>query len=239
MREVIPLDAKVYEVLSLAMRYFFTCLGVMIVWRSFSWLRKDRRQTHRRLRQLPDAGTIGILTVESASGDLHTGDIIPVPQEGVLGFSRTCDVVVPADDVATAHLDFTFVDGKGLFIYPRRGCEAVVDGTLLASRRDGDRTPMQHGSVLQVGQAVLRLGVFAGLDVGDAPCHAYVPAMAPEEQGFAPEAPAYDDPLPPYPPMPQAGYPPYQPVTPPPYGQGPYRPPEQSAPWQGGDDDAP
>jgi len=47
-REVIPTDAKVYEVLSLAMRYFFTFLGAMIVWRSFSWLRKDRRKKHRR-----------------------------------------------------------------------------------------------------------------------------------------------------------------------------------------------
>ncbi|MDD6051148.1 MAG: hypothetical protein PUC00_07750 [Clostridiales bacterium] len=236
---MIPLDAKVYEVLSLAMRYFFTCLGVMIVWRSFSWLRKDRRQTHKRLKQLPDAGTIGILTVEVDSGDLEVGDILPVPQEGVLGFSRTCDVVVPADDVATAHLDFTFVDGKGLFIYPRRGCEAVVDGALLASRRDGERTPMQHGSVLQVGQAVLRLGVFAGLDVGEAPCHAYIPPMMPEEQVFAPEATAYDDSQLPYPPMQQAGYSPYSPLTPPPYAPGPYRPPEQTSPWQGGDDDAP
>ena len=36
------MDAKVYEVLALAMRYFFTFMGVMIVWRACSWLRKDR-----------------------------------------------------------------------------------------------------------------------------------------------------------------------------------------------------
>ena len=59
---MIPTDAKVYEVLALAMRYFFTLMGLIIVWRSFSWLRKDRRMKHRRLKQLPDAGTIGILT---------------------------------------------------------------------------------------------------------------------------------------------------------------------------------
>lgn len=214
---MIPLNARVYEVLSLAMRYFFTCLGILIVWCSFSWLRKDRGQKHKRLKQLPDAGTIGILTVEVGSKDLKPGEIIPVPHEGVLGYLRTCDVVVPADDVAKAHLDFTFVDGKGLFIYPRRGCEAVVDGMLLTSRRDGSRFPMQHGSVLQVGQAVLRLGVFAGLNVKEAQYSAYAPAAeSPGDNGFIPESPDFGDP------------------------PDPYAPPDpQPDPWQGGDDDAP
>ena len=174
-KEVTPLDPKVYEVLSLAMRYFFAFVGVMIVWRSFSWLRKDRRATHRRLKQLPDAGTIGILTVDAGSKALPEGRIIPVPHEGVLGFLRTCDVVVPVDDVATEHLDFTFQDGKGLYVFPRRGCEAVVDGFSIVSRRDALAHPMQHGSTLEVGQAVLRLGVFAGLNVQEARPMVYYP----------------------------------------------------------------
>ncbi|MGN1368091.1 MAG: hypothetical protein ACI4WX_04420 [Aristaeellaceae bacterium] len=228
------------------MRYFFTFLGVMIVWRSFSWLRKDRRQKHKRLKQLPDAGTIGILTVEAGSKDLQPGSILPVPYEGVLGFLRTCDVVVPVDEVAAAHLDFTFVDGKGLYIYPRRGCEAAVDGMTLTSRRDGSQYPMQHGSVLQVGQAVLRLGVFAGLNVQETPYTAYAPtAEVPEAPDLPPEPPDFGYPPQPLPPnQPQSGYSasPYEPVNPamPPYGPSPFVPPkQQSTPWQGGDDNAP
>ena len=174
-KEVTPLDPKFYEVLSLAMRYFFTFFGVMIVWRAFSWLRKDRKATHRRLRQLPDAGTIGILSVDAGSRALPEGRAIPVPHEGVLGYLRTCDVVVPVEDVATEHLDFTFIDGKGLYIFPRRGCEAVVDGFPIVSRRDAQAHPMQHGSTLEVGQAVLRLGVFAGLNVQEARTVVYYP----------------------------------------------------------------
>ena len=174
-QEVTPLDPKFYEVLSLAMRYFFTFFGVMIVWRAFSWLRKDRKATHRRLRQLPDAGTIGILSVDAGSKALPEGHVIPVPHEGVLGYLRTCDVVVPVEDVATEHLDFTFIDGKGLYIFPRRGCEAVVDGFPIVSRRDAQAHPMQHGSTLEVGQAVLRLGVFAGLNVQEARTVVYYP----------------------------------------------------------------
>lgn len=226
-------DAKVYEVLALAMRYFFTLMGVMIVWRAFSWLRKDRKLKHRRLKQLPDAGTIGILTVEQGSKQLKPGEVIPVPHEGVLGYLRTCDVVVPVEDVATMHLDFTFVDGKGLYIYPRRGCEAVVDGNLLTTRRDSHRCPMQHGSTLKIGQAVLRLGVFAGLNVKEAQMAPYIPEPEyPVGDTYVPPMPPV---YPPYPPYQQA---PYQPQNPP--VQPPYAPPLQpmNTPWQGGDDDA-
>ena len=205
------------------MRYFFTLLGVMIVWRAFSWLRKDRKLKHRRLKQLPDAGTIGIFTVLEGSRQLKPGEVIPVPHEGVLGYLRTCDVVVPVDDVATQHLDFVFVDGKGLYIYPMRGCEAQVDGVPLTSRRDCQHHPMLHGSILQIGQAVLQLGVFAGLSVPNAP----IPAWPPLEDM------PYADPIDAY--QPEEAWQPSSPVQP------PYAPPYQplNDPWQGGDDDAP
>lgn len=154
-----------YAILAKLMSYVFTLLGALIVWRTFSWLRKDQRETRRRLKALPDAGTIGILTVLKGSSELEEGTIIPVPPEGVLGFVRTCDIVVPVNDVVSQHLDFTFRNGKGLYIYPRRGCPAAVDGVTLDSRADSRRYPMQHGSILSVGEAVLQLGVFAGLDV--------------------------------------------------------------------------
>ena len=80
---------EIYEIISLAARYWFALLGLLIVWRSFSWLRKDRRAKHRRLRQLPDAGMIGELVVLHGSDELPEGTAIPVPREGVLGFVRT------------------------------------------------------------------------------------------------------------------------------------------------------
>ena len=222
---MISTDAKVYEVLALAMRYFFMLLGVMIVWRSFSWLRKDRRLKHRRLKQLPDAGTIGIFTVLEGSKQLKAGEAIPVPHEGTLGYLRTCDVVVPVDDVATLHLDFTFVDGKGLYIYPFRGCEATVDGVPLTSRRESQRHPMQHGSILQIGQAVLQLGVFAGLNVQEAHFMPTWPEYPEEDDRFTeqPACPPDQQPWQPQPPVQPPYVPPYQPMN---------------DPWQGGDDNA-
>lgn len=216
-----------YEILSKLMRGVFLLLGLMIVWRTYAWLSKDRRQTHKRLSELPDAGTIGILTVLQGSSELPEGSVIPVPQEGVLGFVRTCDIVVPVDDVIAQHLDFTFRNGKGLYIYPRRGCPAAVDGVTLDSHADSRRYPMQHGSVLSVGEAVLQLGVFAGLDVRQYCTAPAGPEPFPPEQPYPPlppceeqpeAAPSYAPPLPPYqvhpiyPPQPffppQVNYPP-------------------------------
>lgn len=242
-----PLD---FEILSKLMRYVFTFLGALIVWRAFAWLRKDRRAVNRRLRALPDAGAIGLFTVLQGSNHLPEGEVLPVPQEGVLGFVRTCDVVVPVTDVVKQHLDFTFRNGHGLYIYPRRGCPVTVDGMPIVHRADSRRYPMQHGSVLTVGEARLQLGVFAGLDVPQVsgPCDpmplppvdtpqpvppmpcppqaTYAPAYAqmPPQPGTYPPPgaypPVYQQPLPP------VGYPPYsqQPLSP---GAAPLTPPER------------
>ena len=236
-----PLD---FEILSKLMRYVFTFLGVVIVWRSYAWLRKDRRAATKRLKGLPDAGTIGFLTVLKGSSELREGDMIPVPGEGVLGFVRTCDVVVPVTDVVAQHLDFTFRNGKGLYIYPRRGCPAAVDGVTIDSRADSRRYPMHHGSILQVGEALLQLGVFAGLDVEAAPGVWEDPPPDTPQPEYPPQLPQMDaypqqSPYPQqgmYPPqaqLPQMGaYPqqspyPQQGMYPPPYAPQPLTPPQR------------
>lgn len=180
---------NIYEIISLGARYWFALLGVLIVWRAFRWLRKDRRANHRRLRQLPDAGMIGEMVVLEGSDELPEGTAIPVPRAGVLGFVRGCDVVVPVDGVAAHHLDFTFQDGKGLLLFPLRGATCYVDDVELTHRSKTKKHPMCHGSRLQVGGAVLRLRLFAGLD---AEYRAHTP-YEPQYQPFYDDAPVTQD----------------------------------------------
>lgn len=199
-----------YEILSLAARYWFALLGVVIVWRSFGWLRKDRRLTHKRLKTLPDAGLIGELVVLEGSDELPEGVCLPVPREGILGSVRTCDIVVPVHGVDRRHLNFSFVDGLGLVMAPepRRSC--LVDGETVVDRRSARSFPMRHGSMLFVGDAVLKLRLFAGLD-------------APYPAEFQPDAPLPPEPTPDPSSMPLPPYPPYSPFSPYP-GYGPYPP---------------
>ncbi|MBR2822975.1 MAG: hypothetical protein IKE24_04755 [Clostridia bacterium] len=158
------MSADLFEVLSLAARYLFTLLGVLIVLRAFGWLLADRAEKHRRLRNLPDAGTVGEFVLLSEAGDLPEGTVIPVPWEGVLGSVRSCDVTLAAPGIRRQHLFFSFQPGQGLILRPFSGCDAFVNDTRLTCRsRDGD-APMTHGSFLRVGSALLRLRLLSGMD---------------------------------------------------------------------------
>ena len=80
-------------------------------------------------------------------------------------------------------------NGYGLYIIPWRGCSCIVDGETVANRRDGMAHPLQHNSILEVGQARLRLRVFAGLDVEDVRAYAERREDGDDEQ----ENPQYPD----------------------------------------------
>ena len=213
------MSSELYEVISLAARYLFSLLGVLIVLRAFLWLRSDHLEKRRRLRHLPDTGMIGELVVLDGAGYIQDGTCFPVPWEGILGFVRSCDVVVPCIGIRKRHLSFSFEPETGLFIHPFSGCEASVDGTVLNCRTSEKAAPMVHGSCLKVGPAVLRLRIFAGLDrnagfgqeassgvlaspgvTPSAPVYPGQPAPLPE---IVPP-PEYSAPVPGYP-----GFPPY------------------------------
>ena len=219
----------IYSIAALACRYWFAFLGVLIVWRSFSWLRKDRRLKHKRLKTLPDAGMIGELVVLQGSDELPEDSFLPVPREGVLGCLRTCDLAVPVDGVARQHLDFVFQDGHGLQVCPRHGLSCMVDGELISSRQAARAYPMRHGSLLSVGDAMLKLRLFAGLD---AP---YPAEFMPEESMDEPQLPPPGETMPGYPPYDGAPtfYPPYPPYPPQekPYPSQPYWPAPQEKPY--------
>lgn len=154
-----------YAIVAGIMRYIFVILGVLIVLRAFFMLRRDRKETRRMLRRLPDAGNVGELTVIRGCEEYPEGTVFPVPREGVLGSLRSCDLTVCASGIRKNHLDFIFENGLGLLVSPRSGCSAFVDGIEFNCRTASERRPMIHGSVLQIGDLVFRLRLFAGVDI--------------------------------------------------------------------------
>ena len=158
------MSSDLYEVLSLAARYLFTLLGVLIVLRAFAWLLSDRAEKRRRVRLLPDAGMVGELIVLNGGPDLPNGTTIPVPWEGILGSVRSCDLCVPCPGIRKRHLSFSFHAGQGLLLHPFSGCDARINDVLITCKSQESETAMTHGSFLQIGSALLRLQLFAGLD---------------------------------------------------------------------------
>ena len=171
----------VLGILHTVSRYLFPLLAVVITVLAFLYFLTEIRIRREKVHSLPGSGTVGELIVLSGSRDLDANTWFPVPREGILGSVRSCDLVIPCPGVHPKHLDFSWADGLGLLIRPFTGCEALVNGTPVTCRTDTSTVPMTHGSVLQVGSAVLRLHLFAALD-NTAPVHAetYMPATAPE-----------------------------------------------------------
>ena len=208
-------SSEIYEILSLALRYVFALMGLLIVFRSYIWLFSERRERHARVRKLPDAGMIGEFVVISSSGSLEENTALPVPREGVLGSVRSCDIALPCPGVRRSHIDFSWSDGAGLLLHPRRGCEAVVDGTRVTSRTDPFSAPVRHGTFLQVGDAVLRLRVFAGLDPNagfDTPSVSGSPLPQSDIPAQPGQYPGYPEPQF-FPQSPPVQYPGYEPFT--------------------------
>ena len=184
---------EVYTVVAGAMRYVFVLLGILIVLRAFLMLRRDRRETNRSLRRLPSAGLIGEFEVLRGNDDIGQDYVLQVPAEGTLGFYRSCDLTLPCKGVNKRHLDFELDHRLGLLVHPRRGCTVKVDGVELNARSKPEAHPMLHGSTLEIGEAVLRLRLFAGIFPENGA--AFVPDTAPSTDTAAPW-PATDTPDP-------------------------------------------
>ncbi len=153
---------EVYEVVAQGARYWFLFLMVVIAWRSYRWLAKDRKQRKKRLKLLPDAGYIGEFVLQNDQEEMRQGTALLVPREGVLGYYRGCDLCLPLEGVAKKHLWFRFEDGEGLMVKPFAGHRAQADGVELATKRKN--IYLGHGSRLCVGEATLRLRMFAGFE---------------------------------------------------------------------------
>ena len=179
---------EIYDVLSLASRWLFAFFALMLLFFAFSWHHTERKERRERFKNLPGAGTIGELVVLSGSSELRQDTWFPVPREGVLGSLRSCDLVVPCPGVSSQHLDFSWQDGTGLLIRPRAGCEALVDGVPVSRRGAWADAPLIHGSVLQVGDAVLRLQLFSALSHTNRSFAAYTPVSAPNPGAWTPPA---------------------------------------------------
>ena len=155
---------SILRILFAVFQYLLPFLAVVTVILIFFYLLSENRIRREKAAGLPGFGTIGELVVLSGSRNLDTNTWFPVPREGVLGAVRSCDLVIPCSGVHAKHFDFSWEDGTGLLIYPRTGCEVLVNGYTVNCRTAAADYPMTHGSVLQVGSATLRLHLFAALD---------------------------------------------------------------------------
>jgi len=147
-------SGETYELLAMLMRYVFVFIGILILWRAYRWMRRDAKAYRREMKALPDAGLVGEMV------DLHTGESQPLPRVGMIGSSADCDIRLKGAGVARRHVLFAFEEGKGLMIRPCRRHAVMLED----ERVKGPAFAL-HGMQIRLGEAVLRVRLFAGLNV--------------------------------------------------------------------------
>jgi len=169
------MDSHAYQLLALGARYLFVFWAGVIVLRASLSLLKEHRQRKKTLRNLPDAGMVGEIC------DVDSGKSYPLPREGVLGGGRGCDIRIRG--LRRRHVNFAFVDGKGLLLTPCHHRSVVLlDGQPI--RRGGYAL---HGACMQAGEYQLRIRLFAGLKMPRRAQYAQYFQPAFEEDLYAPD----------------------------------------------------
>ena len=185
------MSQEAYELAALTMRYAFTALMLLIVWRACRGALIDSRRA-AKLRQLsPMTGVCGELVALEADERLRRGMRFPVIREGAIGSARRSDVRIRHSSVRRRHAFFQLAD-DGLHVRSHAG----------ARLRDGDgrlvrELVLTDGGELTVGRVRLLLV----LSVPDAPRRAYThhederkPARRSDDDFVFPDDAEYDFP---------------------------------------------
>ena len=150
------MNANAYEILSLAMRYVFAALMVLIVLRGWRITIIDSRRANKLRRLSPETGIIGQMLVVDGSERAKTGMKYSLTLEGTIGSARGADIRVRHSSVKGRHAYYQMTD-EGLFVRGHARNRIALDG-----RRPTAELMLCDGDVLRVGRVRLMLVLIGG-----------------------------------------------------------------------------
>lgn len=179
-----------YELIALAMRYFFAGMMLLIVLRAGRGALIDSRRAARLRRLSPMAGIVGELVVTEGDGRIRRGMRYPVIREGLIGSSRRADLSIRHPSIRRRHAYFQLTE-SGLRIRGHAGAKLYV----------ARHTPVREillgdGGSFMIGKIRLLLVLGDGRSDEDELFEPHSPAV----HSLAPDsdAPEADDPDAPY-----------------------------------------
>ena len=114
-----------YELIALAMRYFFAAMMLLIVLRAGRGALIDSRRAARLRKLSPMAGIVGELVVTEGDGRIRRGMRYPVIREGLIGSSRRADLSIRHPSIRRRHAYFQLTE-SGLRIRGHAGAKLYV-----------------------------------------------------------------------------------------------------------------
>lgn len=98
--------AELYELIAMAMRYFFCALMLLIMLRAWRITVTDARKASRLRRMSPQTGICGEFLVIRGEGKVREGMRWPVIREGLIGSAGRADVRLKSTSVRRGHAFF-------------------------------------------------------------------------------------------------------------------------------------
>ena len=150
------MNANAYEILSLAMRYVFAGLMVLIVLRGWRITIVDSRRATKLRRLSPETGIIGQMLVVEGSERARTGMKYPLTLEGTIGSSRRADIRIRHSSVKGRHAYYQMTD-EGLFVRGHARNRVALEG-----RKPTGEIMLCDGDVIRIGRVKLMLVLIGG-----------------------------------------------------------------------------
>ncbi len=116
-----------YELLSLAARYWFTAVALMIVFRAWRLTITDNRRAKILRDWAPETSRIGEILIMSGEGSAKKGKRYPLMREAILGRSRNSDICLSAKSIHKQHLYFEEREG-GVLVRPMQAADLSSPG---------------------------------------------------------------------------------------------------------------
>ena len=145
------MDAQAYEILSLAMRYWFAALAIIVAASALRLQHIQARAAHKERHEDPNLEYIGELLVIKGA---RRGDRYPIQRDIVIGRSRRCDVIINDRSVRKRHARAELRSG-GLYI-------AAISNAPISLRGQPLKPEFlaRDGALFCVGEVMLQLTLY-------------------------------------------------------------------------------
>ncbi|MDO4547758.1 MAG: FHA domain-containing protein [Clostridia bacterium] len=144
------MDSDLFALVSMAARYWFCGLMLLIVFRAWHITFVDNKNARKLRKWSPETGCVGQFVVDPRSEKKRA--CLPIPKEGTLGSSGKSDIYVREKGVKRLHLTFEVREG-GLLIKPRKGARVLLNDEFSSEAlfaRDGDTVTVGEVKLLLV-----------------------------------------------------------------------------------------
>ena len=146
------MNASLYELLALAMRYWFAALLALIVFLlTQSFVREWRIEKAVQRRIADTAATLGLRVLSSEDRRVQRGLLLPLDGDSLLGSGGGCDLRLRTRALRRRHLVLR-VEKDQVYLYPEGSALVTADGQRV---RRGDT--LLPGQNMQAGGLVFRL----------------------------------------------------------------------------------